>query len=81
MGFIEEAVVVMLIPVVSYILKFFIKPSKTEIRLLSQLLSFILVLAIKWARDHAASHINFYKASLEMEKIDNKLSRKDIILG
>lgn len=73
---IQEAIVFVLVPIIGYIGKFFFKPSKTDVRIIANVIAFLIGVFIKWSQKNKEEHPHLSKISDEVVKLKQKLNSR-----
>ena len=73
---IQESIAVVLVPVIGYVLKFFFKPSKTEVRIIANVIAFFIGVYLNWAAKNKNSHPHIGKVHEEVLKLKQKLNSR-----
>lgn len=73
---IQEAIAVVLVPLLGYVLKFFFKPSKADVRIIANIVAFFIGMYIKWAAKNKDNHPHLSAVHNEVVKLKKKLNSR-----
>jgi hypothetical protein len=83
LNLLEESIGLLLIPLVSYVLKIFLKPSKTEVKIIAQLIMLLVSVTIRILRKRKDSESESHLINIreELSIFRSKLKKDKVALG
>ena len=73
---VQDGLTIIIGGVLSYFLKFSLRPSKDEVRFMAQMLSLSITLLLKWANDHKFNFSYLTRAKEQVDEFGKKISNK-----